>query len=59
MSDIEFYSFIAGVMFMAVMDVFFSIANWFIERSFYFRDHRKLKQKLIQRLERKNDDINN
>ena len=56
---IDFYSFVAGSVFVMVLDVFFAIANFFIERAFYFREHAKLKQKLIQRLERKNDDINN
>lgn len=59
MPELDFASCVVGVFLMAVLDIFFAIANWFIERAFYFREHRKLKQKLIQRLERKNDDINN
>lgn len=59
MLELDFASCVVGAFGMAVLDVFFAAANLLIQRAFYFREHRKLKQKLIQRLERKNDDINN
>ena len=59
MPELDFVSCVVGAFGMAVLDVFFAIANLLIQRAFYFRQHRKLKQKLMQRLERKLNDINN
>lgn len=57
--QLDFASCVVGAFGMAVFSVFFSISNKLILRAFYFREQRKLNKKLIQLLERKDDDINN
>ena len=52
-------SFFIGFAVSLVSNFIFYGIYMFHERALYYREHRELKQKLIQRLERKNDDINN
>lgn len=37
----ELNLFVCGFLFCALMDILFSIANFFLERAFYFRSRKK------------------
>lgn len=57
--NIDVVSLGIGVIFTVVFIALVALSFTLDEVHEYFREQRKLKQKLIQRLERKNDDINN
>lgn len=59
MLELDFASCVVGSFITAVMVVLFALVNMISQRARYYYNHRILKEKLIQRLERKNDDINN